>query len=130
MADVPAIVVKDVLGFKSSDDGQHTLVGMRLAGGEEVALAVTPDNIDAIISALISAKSSPHRLGEAQETAISLKTFDFGNETATGRFFLRLRPVDGGHISFLFDQTFATHLAEQMQVAVGSIPPMPETPRN
>lgn len=129
---IAAALITEVLGWKSTDDGQHALIGLKLHDGSEAAIALTPDSLDEIIAAIIGAKAAfpVPRLGPSHEFAMAVSQFDFGHTPSTGKFFLRLRFASGGNLGLTLDPVVTALLSEQLQVAVGTMAPPPDTPRN
>jgi hypothetical protein len=55
MADTPAALVNNVLGWKLTDDRSHLLIAFRQPDGNEFVLALTHETLVNAITSLVSA---------------------------------------------------------------------------
>ena len=127
--------IDEVVGWKKTDDGKHVLVGLK-SDGQQLALALTQENLLGIILSLVAASDAfPVPKGLSSHSTVTAKTdwYDLGEVPGTGEQMIRFRLTDGGHLSFRMDKTLATRLAENLSVRfLGAAPTglTRDTPRN
>ncbi len=134
MADVFALPVTDVLGWKVNDKKTHALIGFRHPTGAEIALAIPQNALDETIAEIALSKSAfdfPRGLQTAVESAMKIERADFGTTPPTNSIFLRLRLEGGGELGFSMEPVLARRLAEGLLVTLGEpIALESGTPRN
>lgn len=93
MADVSAVPVTEVLGWKTTDDKTQALVGLKQPDGSEFVLAISQHDLGEIIMSLAHATEAfPAPKGFSIEAlAMPTNWFEFGKDDRSGDYFLRLR---------------------------------------
>src|SRR5262245_24206641 len=127
--------INKMLGWKITDDKQFALLGFEPSGGGEFAMGVPRMVLNEVILSLITATDAfPARTGTSVRdvVAMGINRFQFGKDDATGDFFLTLRLVQGGHLSFLMDRSLAEQLIESLNATVLGVAagPPPGSTRN
>jgi hypothetical protein len=127
--------ITEMLGAKLSDDKEHVLLGFKQADeGSEFVIGVPIPILFEIILELVRATEAVPAPKSLTVSALSMGAnwYEFGQDDATGDFFLRFRLVTGGHLSFVFDRSMAIGLTESMNVKVlgGTVTVPADTKRN
>jgi hypothetical protein len=129
-----AYPINDVLAWEVAADGVHVLVTLGQPDGNRLVLAIPHYTLMELIIALAHATEAfPAPKGmRVSALAMGAKWFEFGQDEASGDFFLRLRLERGGHLAFVMDRSMAELLTETLNAMVRGDAPHPssQTPLN
>jgi hypothetical protein len=132
MEEVRAVPVESVIGSKATDDGQFVLVKLRRPDGNELKLAIPPNEVYRLIGvAAHSIEDCRAKLKTDPEERFMYHTswFEIGRSRKDGKGVLTQTFGAGGRLAFHFDMTMAERMLEALGVLTGrAIPPKPDTP--
>jgi len=121
MANTPHFPIKNVLGWKPSDDRSLALIGFSTSGGQELSLGLTEFNLFDTIRQMVDATSAfpfpttaRHVQNEKVSRALQITDTQFGHTPSTMKFFLRLTIAGRGHLEFDLDRNVLSDLVRQI----------------
>jgi hypothetical protein len=124
MAEIEGIEVRGILGWKTTNDGKHVLVGLKQGSGAEFALAVTPESLFEVANAMLAvAGQVQNQRGAQQQTASVFRPdwFETGDIHSSNDVALTFYMPDEVAISFALPPAMVAGLAETLGVAAGHV---------
>jgi hypothetical protein len=120
MAETPAALVTDVLGWKLTEDKAHVLLGFRQPDGNDFVLALAHETLMKAITSLVSALSAfaGPRLADGEKLVLKTDWYEVG-ESADGNFLVSFRVENGGSLGFLLTRVMAERLLQTLGTALG-----------